>query len=158
MMLDEIDKLGAGVQGDPGSALLEVLDPEQNATFRGNYLAVPFDCSRIVFITTANVLDTIPGPLRDRMEIISLAGYTVSEKLEIATRYLVRRQLDANGLEAGQVEIAPAALRDIVERYTREAGVRNLEREIGKVLPPPAGGAAEGRGGPIGIAPGARQE
>ena len=153
MMLDEIDKLGAGIQGDPGSALLEVLDPEQNSTFRDNYLAVPFDLSRIVFITTANVLDTIPGPLRDRMEVISLGGYTVSEKLEIATRYLTRRQLEANGLKAGQAEIAPAALRDIVERYTREAGVRNLEREIGKVFRSAAVKIAEGQAGPIVVAP-----
>ncbi len=102
MMLDEIDKLGAGIQGDPGSALLEVLDPEQNNTFRDNYLAVPFDLSRVVFITTANMLDTVPGPLRDRMEIISLAGYTADEKLEIAQRYLVRRQLEANGLKPGR--------------------------------------------------------
>ena len=102
MMLDEIDKLGAGIQGDPSAALLEVLDPEQNNTFRDNYLAVPFDLSRVVFITTANLLDTIPGPLRDRMEIITLAGYTDGEKLEIARRYLVRRQLEANGLKADQ--------------------------------------------------------
>src|SRR5208283_2588956 len=112
MMLDEIDKLGAGIQGDPSSALLEVLDPEQNSTFRDNYLAVPFDLSRVVFITTANMLDTIPGPLRDRMEIISLAGYTADEKLEIARRYLVARQMEANGLRPGQVEIADEALRD----------------------------------------------
>src|SRR5213079_740325 len=100
MMLDEIDKLGRGFQGDPNSALLEVLDPEQNNTFRDNYLGVPFDLSRVVFITTANMLDTIPGPLRDRMEIISLAGYTADEKMEIAHRYLVRRQTEANGLKA----------------------------------------------------------
>ena len=112
MMLDEIDKLGAGIQGDPASALLEVLDPEQNNTFRDNYLAVPFDLSRVVFITTANMLDTIPGPLRDRMEIITLAGYTASEKLQIARRYLVPRQMEANGLKPGQVEIADDALRD----------------------------------------------
>jgi ATP-dependent Lon protease len=106
MMLDEIDKLGAGIQGDPGAALLEVLDPEQNNTFRDNYLGVPYDLSRVVFITTANMLDTIPGPLRDRMEIISLAGYTADEKMEIAHRYLVRRQMEANGLQSGQVEIS----------------------------------------------------
>ena len=122
MMLDEIDKLGAGIHGDPGSALLEVLDPEQNSTFRDNYLAVPFDLSRVVFITTANMLDTIPGPLRDRMEIIGLTGYTAEEKLQIAHRYLVRRQLEANGLQPDQVEIAEEALRAIIQSYTREAG------------------------------------
>jgi ATP-dependent Lon protease len=149
MMLDEIDKLGAGVQGDPGAALLEVLDPEQNNTFRDNYLAVPFDLSRVVFITTANMLDTIPGPLRDRMEIISLTGYTAAEKLQIAIRYLVPRQMEANGVKAGQVEIKEAALRDIIQMYTREAGVRALEREIGKVLRSAVVRIAEGFGGPI---------
>ena len=144
MMLDEIDKLGAGIHGDPGSALLEVLDPEQNNTFRDNYLAVPFDLSRVVFIATANMLDTIPGPLRDRMEIISLSGYTADEKFEIAQRYLVARQMEANGLKPGQVEIADDALRDIIQSYTREAGVRNLEREIGKVLRHAAVRIAEG--------------
>src|ERR1700722_8039990 len=134
MMLDEIDKLGRGVQGDPSSAMLEVLDPEQNATFRDNYLGVPFDLSRVVFVATANMLDTVPGPLLDRMEIISLAGYTEDEKLEIARRYLVRRQLEANGLKAEQVEIDPDALRLIIKGYTREAGVRNLEREIGRAF------------------------
>jgi ATP-dependent Lon protease len=151
MMLDEIDKLGAGIQGDPGAALLEVLDPEQNNTFRDNYLGVPFDLSRVVFITTANMLDTIPGPLRDRMEIISLAGYTADEKLEIARRYLVRRQMEANGLKPGQVEIDDEALRTIIATYTREAGVRNLEREIGKALRHAAVRIAEGQGGPIRI-------
>jgi ATP-dependent Lon protease len=134
MMLDEIDKLGAGIQGDPGAALLEVLDPEQNNTFRDNYVGVPFDLSRVVFITTANMLDTIPGPLRDRMEIISLAGYTADEKMEIAHRYLIRRQTEANGLKAGQAEIDDEALREIIDKYTREAGVRSLERQIGQVL------------------------
>jgi len=149
MMLDEIDKLGAGIQGDPGAALLEVLDPEQNHTFRDNYLAVPFDLSRVVFITTANVLDTIPGPLRDRMEIISLAGYTAEEKLAIARRYLVRRQLEANGLKEGQVEIGDDVIRDIIALYTREAGVRGLERQIGQALRNAAVRIAEGESGPI---------
>ena len=145
MMLDEIDKLGAGIQGDPGAALLEVLDPEQNNTFRDNYLGVPFDLSRVVFITTANMLDTIPGPLRDRMEIISLAGYTADEKLEIAHRYLVRRQMEANGLKPGQVEIGDDVLRDIIQNYTREAGVRSLERQIGQALRHAAVRIAEGQ-------------
>jgi ATP-dependent Lon protease len=134
MMLDEIDKLGRGVQGDPSAAMLEVLDPEQNGSFRDNYLAVPFDLSRVVFVATANMLDSVPGPLLDRMEIISLAGYTEEEKLEIARRYLVRRQLTANGLKAEQAEIEADALRLIIKGYTREAGVRNLEREIGKAF------------------------
>jgi ATP-dependent Lon protease len=151
MMLDEIDKLGAGIQGDPSSALLEVLDPEQNNTFRDNYLAVPFDLSRIVFIATANMLDTIPGPLRDRMEVISLPGYTATEKLQIARRYLVPRQLDANGLKPGQVEITDDALRAIIEHYTREAGVRSLEREIGRLLRQAAMRVAEGEIGPIAL-------
>ncbi|HEX2886451.1 endopeptidase La [Vineibacter terrae] len=149
MMLDEIDKLGAGIQGDPGAALLEVLDPEQNSTFRDNYLGVPFDLSRVVFLTTANMLDTIPGPLRDRMEIISLAGYTADEKLQIARRYLVRRQMEANGLQPGQVELPDEAIRDVIELYTRESGVRNLEREVGKVLRHAAVRFAEGQSGPI---------
>jgi ATP-dependent Lon protease len=151
MMLDEIDKLGSGVQGDPASAMLEVLDPEQNNTFRDNYLAVPFDLSRVVFIATANLLDTVPGPLRDRMEIISLSGYTASEKFEIARRYLVRRQLKANGLKPEQVEMADDAIRAIVEHYTREAGVRSLEREIGRVLRQSAMRVAEGETGSITI-------
>jgi ATP-dependent Lon protease len=154
MMLDEIDKMGAGIHGDPSAALLEVLDPEQNSTFRDNYLDVPFDLSRVVFITTANMLETIQGPLRDRMEIIPLTGYTTGEKLEIAKRYLVRRQLEANGLKAEQVEIEDAALRFIIDGYTREAGVRNLEREIGRVLRSVAVEFAEGTTGSkhIGVA------
>jgi ATP-dependent Lon protease len=151
MMLDEIDKVGASIQGDPGAALLEVLDPEQNNTFRDNYLAVPFDLSRVVFITTANMLDSVPGPLRDRMEIISLAGYTADDKLEIAHRYLVRRQLEANGLKEGQVEIDDEALRDVIRNYTREAGVRGLERLVGQVLRNAAVRIAEGQAGPIRI-------
>jgi ATP-dependent Lon protease len=144
MMLDEIDKMGAGIQGDPSAAMLEVLDPEQNATFRDNYLAVPFDLSRVTFITTANALDTIPGPLRDRMEIIALSAYTAGEKLQIAKRYLVRRQLEANGLKPEQVAIEDAALMRIIEAYTREAGVRWLEREIGHVMRSIAMRIAEG--------------
>ena len=144
MMLDEIDKLGAGIQGDPSAALLEVLDPEQNATFRDNYLAVPFDLSRVMFIATANVLDSIPGPLLDRMEIIDLPGYTEDEKVEIARRYLVRRQLEANGLQPEQCSIDDAALRLIASDYTREAGCRNLEREIGRVFRAVAMRIAEG--------------
>src|SRR4051812_47959244 len=134
MMLDEIDKMGRGVQGDPSAAMLEVLDPEQNSTFRDNYLAVPFDLSRVAFIATANNLETVPGPLLDRMEIISLPGYTQDEKLEIAQRYLLRRQLEANGLTSEQAEIETEALRLIIKGYTREAGVRSLEREIGRAL------------------------
>jgi ATP-dependent Lon protease len=144
-MLDEIDKLGmGGFHGDPASALLEVLDPEQNARFRDNYLGVDFDLSRVLFIATANVLDTIPGPLRDRMEIIQLPGYTEEEKLEIARRYLVKRQLEANGLKAEQATLSDAALTAIARDYTREAGVRNLEREIGAVLRSVAMRIAEG--------------
>lgn len=144
-MLDEIDKLGAGgFHGDPASALLEVLDPEQNATFHDNYLAVPFDLSKVMFIATANVLETIPGPLRDRMEVIQLPGYTQEEKLEIARRYLVARQLESNGLKPEQVEIADDTLRAIIADYTREAGVRSLEREIGAVLRNVAVRIAEG--------------
>ncbi len=135
LMLDEIDKTGAGgFHGDPASALLEVLDPEQNQRFRDNYLAVDFDLSRVMFICTANVLDTIPGPLRDRMEIIQLPGYTEEEKIEIARRYLIKRQLDANGLKPEQASLTDAALAALVRDYTREAGVRSLEREIGSVL------------------------
>ena len=145
MMLDEVDKLGAGgFHGDPSSALLEVLDPEQNSTFRDTYLAVPFDLSLVMFLCTANVLDTIPGPLRDRMEIIQLPGYTTREKLQIARRYLVARQLSATGLVAAQGEISDAALVAIIEDYTREAGVRHLEREIGSVFRSIAVRIAEG--------------
>ncbi|HEY9459965.1 MAG TPA: endopeptidase La [Paralcaligenes sp.] len=144
MMLDEVDKLGMSAQGDPSSALLEVLDPEQNATFRDNYLAVPFDLSQVLFICTANMLETVPVPLRDRMEIISLSGYTEEEKTQIALRYLVGRQLAANGLKPDQCEITDDAIRSIIHGYTREAGVRNLEREIGSVFRHAAMGIAEG--------------
>jgi ATP-dependent Lon protease len=146
MMLDEIDKLGAGgFHGDPASAMLEVLDPEQNSTFRDNYIGVPFDLSSVMFIATANVLDTIPGPLRDRMEVIALHGYTSQEKLQIARRYLVARQLAAAGLTAEQIEITEDALLTIIDDYTREAGVRNLEREIGNVVRHAAVRIAEGQ-------------
>jgi ATP-dependent Lon protease len=144
MMLDEMDKLGASFHGDPSAALLEVLDPEQNSTFRDNYLAVPFDLSRVMFIGTANVLDAIPGPLRDRMEVIELPGYTEDEKVEIAKRYLVKRQLAATGLTPEQGEITEPAIRAIISDYTREAGVRNLERDIGAILHYAAMRIAEG--------------
>ncbi len=134
-MLDELDKLGMGsFHGDPSSALLEVLDPEQNRSFRDNYLAVPFDLSRVMFIATANVIDRIPGPLRDRCEVIQLPGYTAEEKLEIAKRYLVSRQLSNNGLKRAQCTLTVAALREIIAHYTLEAGCRNLEREIGAIF------------------------
>ena len=152
-MLDEMDKLGAGFHGDPSSALLEVLDPEQNSTFRDNYLGVPFDLSQVMFIGTANVLDAIPGPLRDRMEVIELPSYTEDEKVEIAKRYLVKRQLEANGLQPEQVEITEDALRTIVREYTREAGVRNLERQIGGVLRNVAVRIAEGTAERVRIEP-----
>ncbi|MBI1942957.1 MAG: endopeptidase La [Betaproteobacteria bacterium] len=152
LMLDEIDKLGmGGFHGDPSSALLEVLDPEQNAKFRDNYLGVDFDLSRILFIATANVLDTIPGPLRDRMEVIHLPGYTEEEKLEIARRYLVGRQLEVNGLKQGQTTITDAAIRSLIADYTREAGVRNLERELGSVLRSAAMKIAESNAGTVAI-------
>ena len=144
MMLDEMDKLGASFHGDPSAALLEVLDPEQNATFRDNYLAVPFDLSRVMFIGTANVLDQIPGPLRDRMEVIELPGYTEDEKVEIAKRYLVKRRLEATGLTPEQCQIEEDAIRAIIRDYTREAGVRNLERDIGSLCHHVAMRIAEG--------------
>ena len=145
MMLDEIDKLGSGgFQGDPASAMLEVLDPEQNGTFRDAYLGVPFDLSRVLFIATANQLDTVPGPLRDRMEVVQLSGYTAEEKQAIARRYLVPRQMAQNGLADGQAELEDDALASIISDYTREAGVRSLEREIGAVFRSAAVRVAEG--------------
>ncbi len=151
MMLDEVDKLGTSFHGDPAAALLEVLDPEQNGSFRDNYLAVPFDLSRVLFICTANVLDTMPGPLRDRLEIISLPGYTTAEKAQIARRYLVQRQLDANGLLPEQCTVSDAAILAIIDDYTREAGVRNLERELGSALRHAAMRIAEGMVGHVAI-------
>jgi ATP-dependent Lon protease len=144
-MLDEIDKVGADFRGDPSSALLEVLDPEQNNTFSDHYLEVPYDLSKVIFITTANVEDTIIPPLRDRMEIIRLPGYTEDEKLHIATGYLVPRQLKQHGLEDGRLVIGDEVLRELVRRYTREAGVRNLEREIGTMCRKVARAIAEGK-------------
>ena len=144
-MIDEIDKLGSDYRGDPASAMLEVLDPEQNGTFRDHYLDVPFDLSRVMFICTANDMDRVPGPLRDRMEVISLAGYTEEEKLQIAKRYLVPRQIERNGLKRSQIGFSDAGLKKIVTSYTREAGVRSLEREIGSVCRKVAVRVAEGR-------------
>ncbi|MBV9608426.1 MAG: endopeptidase La [Acidobacteria bacterium] len=144
-MLDEVDKLGRDFRGDPASALLETLDPEQNNTFRDNYLDVPFDLSKVLFITTANQLDPIPEPLRDRMEIIELQGYTEDEKVHIANRYLVPRQIDENGLKGEQIEFPEDALRHIIRHYTREAGVRNLERNIGTICRKEARRIAEGK-------------
>jgi len=133
VILDEIDKLGADFRGDPAAALLEVLDPEQNRTFRDHYLDVPFDLSSVLFVTTANTLDTVPGPLQDRMEVIRIAGYTETEKIAIAENYLVPRQIRSNGLLADELQLDTAVLRQIIRDYTREAGVRELERQIGRV-------------------------
>jgi ATP-dependent Lon protease len=144
-MIDEIDKMGADFRGDPSSAMLEVLDPAQNDSFRDHYLDLEFDLSEVMFIATANILDTIPGPLQDRMETIELAGYTLEEKRHIARRYLVPRQIEANGLKSSQIEFSDSALTAIVEEYTREAGVRNLERQIGTICRKVARDVAEGK-------------
>ena len=144
-MLDEVDKLGRDFRGDPSSALLETLDPEQNNTFRDNYLDVPFDLSKVLFITTANMLDPIPEPLRDRMEIIELQGYTEDDKVHIAARYLIKRQTDENGITQEQIEIPEESVRYVIRHYTREAGVRNLERQIGTICRKQARRIAEGK-------------
>ena len=145
-MLDEVDKLGRDFRGDPSAALMEVLDPEQNATFRDHYLDVPFDLSKVLFIATANWIDPIPEPLRDRMEIIELAGYTEDEKVHIANKFLIPRQAKEHGLKIGeQIEFTDEALHEIIHHYTREAGVRNLEREIATLVRKQARRLAEGK-------------
>ena len=144
-MLDEIDKVGADWRGDPSSALLEVLDPAQNHSFVDNYLGVGFDLSQVLFLTTANTLDTIPAPLRDRMEVLTLSGYTDAEKVQIARAYLVPKQIAAHGLRPEELTIEDSALRAVIRGYTREAGVRNLDREVASLCRKVAREIAEGR-------------
>jgi ATP-dependent Lon protease len=157
-MLDEIDKVGRDFRGDPAAALLEVLDPEQNNSFADHYLNVPYDLSRVMFITTANRVDTIPGPLLDRMEEINLPGYALEEKLEIAKQFLVPRQLARCGLKGGQLEFTPEALRQVIDRHTREAGLRQLERAIAQVCRKTARRVAEGEEEPSTVEPGDLRE
>jgi ATP-dependent Lon protease len=150
-MMDEIDKLGADFRGDPSSALLEALDPEQNSAFSDHYLNLPFDLSKVMFILTANVIDTIPSALLDRMEVINLSGYTEEEKVIIAERHLIPRQLKENGLKPKQLSIRQPALRQLINEYTSEAGLRNLEREIAALCRRVARKIAEGKKGPFNI-------
>jgi ATP-dependent Lon protease len=150
-MMDEIDKVGSDYRGDPSSALLEVLDPEQNYEFSDHYMNLPIDLSKVMFITTANMSDTIPGPLLDRMEVIRLSGYTLEEKMVIARRYLLPRQIEQNGLKPRNIKVEDVTLKNIITHYTMEAGLRNLEREIGKVCRKIARKIAEGGKGPYSI-------
>ena len=144
-LVDEIDKMGADFRGDPASAMLEVLDPEQHATFRDHYLDLPFDLSQVLFVCTANQLETVPPPLLDRMDVIELSGYTEDEKVAIARRYLIPKQLEAHGLERRQAAFTEGALRSVIRDYTREAGVRNLERRIAALCRKAALAVADGK-------------
>ena len=152
-MLDEVDKIGADYRGDPSAALLEVLDPEQNYSFRDHYLNVPFDLSNVLFVATANLLDPIQPAFRDRMEVLSLSGYTEEEKIEIARRHLIPKQIEENGLTSAQVSLTDKAVRTVIQKYTREAGLRNMEREIAKICRKLARRVAEGQGGPYHVTP-----